>query len=123
MLRVGAESVPLLAVGVAEPEGHLLLRAVQLRRLLQRRHHRPLALVGVHRLQRAEIPGSLTLMKKLSESCLDVLGIENVDDDATADVLSDHRPVVPVQGRQGLVVLGLAEGTEDVLERQQTIAE
>ena len=34
LLRVGAEAVPLLAVRVAEPERHLLLRAVELRRLL-----------------------------------------------------------------------------------------
>ena len=50
LLRVGAEAVPLLAVRVSEPERHLLLRAVELRRLLQRRHHRPLALVRVHSL-------------------------------------------------------------------------
>ena len=52
------ELVPLLPVGVAEAEAHLLLLAVHGGGLLQGRDHGPLPLHAVH--------------------CLDVLGVEHV---------------------------------------------
>ena len=45
-----------------------------------------------------------------------VLWIENVDNDATSDVLLDEGPVFPVQDSQGFVVLEFAERPENVLE-------
>ena len=55
LLRVGPELVPLLPVGVPEPQGHVLLVAVDLGRLLERGHHGPLALAAVHLLYRVII--------------------------------------------------------------------